>query len=89
MTARFLKKACLKFTKAYINSIIGKEEVAAHLLSKHNIRYLLRLMGKVRQAVIDGRLSQFVLGYLVTYYESKDKFPDWVIEALKLAEISD
>lgn len=35
---------CSNYTRAYINSIIGKEEVAAHLLTIHNIRYLMRLM---------------------------------------------
>ncbi len=70
-----------------MNTVIGKEEVAAHLLTKHNIRYLLRLMGRVRQAIIDGKLGEFVLGFLEGYYGSRDKYPDWVEEAIKLAEI--
>lgn len=84
---RLVKQACEKFTKAYLNSIIGKEEVAAHLLTKHNIRYLLRLMGRVRQAIIDGELKEFVINYLNGYYGSRDKYPEWVEEAVKLAGI--
>ena len=84
---RFSKKACKTFTKSYLNSIIGKEEVAAHLISKHNIRYLLKLMDRVHQAIIESRLSEFVRQYLQGFYAEDKEFPDWVVEGAKLAEI--
>ena len=45
-------------------------------------------MGRVRQAIIDGKLGEFVMGYLDDYFGGRDKYPDWVQEAVKLAEIN-
>jgi tRNA-guanine family transglycosylase len=42
---------CTNYTRSYINSIIGKEEVGAHLLTMHNIRYLIRLMEWLSKAI--------------------------------------
>ena len=81
-------EACTFYTKAFLHSVVCKEEVAAHLLSKHNIRYLLNLMGRFRQAIFDNQLPAFVSEYVLRYYGGKDKLPDWVIEGLKLAEIN-
>lgn len=46
-------EACANYTRSFFNSITGKEEVAASLLTKHNIRYLLLLMKRVREAIIE------------------------------------
>ena len=73
---------------AFLNSTIGKQETAAHLLTKHNVRYLLRLMGRFRKAIFDGRLESFVLEYMESYYGEKEKFPDFVKEGLNLAGFS-
>jgi queuine tRNA-ribosyltransferase catalytic subunit len=56
---RSAQQACRCFTKAYFNSIITREEVAAHLLSKHNIFFNLSLMRKVQQAIKDKTLKDF------------------------------
>lgn len=70
---------------AFLGATIGKQETAAHLITKHNVRYLLRLMGRFRKAVLEDRLETFVVGYMETYYGGKDKFPDFVQEGLRLA----
>lgn len=85
--AKLAYKTCKKYTVAFLNSVIGKQETAAHLITKHNIRYLLRLMARFRQSVIDGRMEQFVVGYMNTYFGGKEKYPDFVKEGLKLAQI--
>lgn len=46
-------EACTYYTKSYLNSIISKEETASHLLTKHNIRYLLRLMARLRESIMN------------------------------------
>lgn len=80
-------EACQNYTVAFLSSVIGKQETAAHLLTKHNIRYLLRLMERFRQSVLQGKMNEFVVGYMLTYFGGRDKFPDWVVEGLKLAMI--
>ena len=37
-------ETCRHYTRAYISAVCGKEEVCAHMLSKHNIHFLLNLM---------------------------------------------
>lgn len=53
-------KTCKKYTRAYLNFIINKEEVAGHLITTHNLYYLLNLMRNFRQAVLEERLESFI-----------------------------
>ena len=55
-----LLKTCKTYTKAYLNANICKEEVACHLITIHNIHYLLNLMKKLRDAIINDNLENFV-----------------------------
>ena len=36
------------------------DETAMHLVSVHNVSYLLSLMRGVRQAIIDGNLPEYI-----------------------------
>ena len=87
MTVRSVDKACRNYTIAFLNSVIGKQETAAHLLTKHNLRYLLRLMERFRESIVQGRMGQFVNKYLEGYFGGREKYPDWVVEGLRLAGI--
>lgn len=44
-------EACSNYTRSFFNTIIGKEEIAAQLLTKHNIKYLLNLMRRLRESI--------------------------------------
>jgi tRNA-guanine family transglycosylase len=44
-------EACTLYTRSFFNTVAGKEEVAAQLITKHNIRYLLLLMERMRTAI--------------------------------------
>ncbi|MBQ3340020.1 MAG: tRNA guanosine(34) transglycosylase Tgt [Atopobiaceae bacterium] len=49
------------YTRAYLHHLVRqKEMLGGILLSMHNIHYLLDLMARARQAIIDGRYSAFV-----------------------------
>ncbi|CAF9913934.1 MAG: hypothetical protein HETSPECPRED_001699 [Heterodermia speciosa] len=45
----------LGITRAYIYHVAAKETVGAHLLTMHNVHYLLALMGRVREAIVEDR----------------------------------
>ena len=48
------------FTRAYIHHLVRQHEMLGGiLLSQHNIRYLLRLMERVREAIEQGRYAEF------------------------------
>lgn len=52
--------ACQNHTKAYIRHLFRqKEATAAILMSIHNIHYLIDLMGKARQAILEDRYLDF------------------------------
>ena len=54
------EKTCMNYTRAYLHGIIGKEEVACHLISAHNIYYLLNLMKDFRQSILTETVEAFV-----------------------------
>ncbi|MBC2577761.1 tRNA guanosine(34) transglycosylase Tgt [Peptostreptococcus russellii] len=64
---------CRNYTKAYIRHLIKANEIlGARLLSIHNLRFLLKLMEDVRQAIMDDRLLDFRDEFYKKYYgESK------------------
>ncbi|MEA5013627.1 MAG: tRNA guanosine(34) transglycosylase Tgt [Candidatus Limiplasma sp.] len=52
--------ACRNFSRAYIRHLFKAQEITgARLASIHNLRFLLRLMEQVRQAIQEDRLGDF------------------------------
>lgn len=52
--------ACRNFTRAYIRHLVKAGEIlAAHLITLHNLRFTLRLMENVRQAIAQDRLLDY------------------------------
>jgi len=52
--------ACRNFTRAYIRHLLKAREILGlRLCTLHNLKFLLDLMKKVRQAIIDDRLGDF------------------------------
>ena len=51
---------CKNFTRAYLRHLIKANEILASvLLSIHNLRFLIRLMEKVKQAIWNENLIEF------------------------------
>ena len=58
--------ACKNFSRAYIRHLIKAEEITgARLTSIHNLRFLLRMMEEIRQAIMEDRF----LDYRREFYE--------------------
>lgn len=61
--------ACTHHTRAYIRHLIKANEITgAHLVSVHNLRYLLRLMEEMREAILEDRF----LDWRRAFYERFD-----------------
>lgn len=74
----------LGITRAFIFHTAAKETAGAHLLSMHNVHFLLELMRQVREAVLEDRFPAFLKGYFGQMYGGeKDRFPTWAVEALR------
>jgi len=72
----------LGITKAYIYHLAAKETVGAHLLTMHNVHYLLSLMGSIRAAILEDRYPAFIRDFFNRLYGSVSKIPSWVVNAL-------
>ncbi|KAE8350185.1 hypothetical protein BDV28DRAFT_159853 [Aspergillus coremiiformis] len=76
----------LGITRAYIHHLAAKETVGAHLLSIHNVHYLLSLMGAARQAILEDRFPAFLRDFFRKLYGEKSKYPEWVQKMSPSAE---
>ena len=78
----------LGITRAYIHHVAAKETAGAHLLSIHNVFYLLDMMRKAREAIVDDCYPAFVRDYFQTLYNGdEEKYPSWAVDALRGAGI--
>ncbi|KAI5776330.1 tRNA-guanine(15) transglycosylase-like protein [Geopyxis carbonaria] len=71
-------------TRAYIHHLAAKETAGAHLLTLHNVSYLLHLMAQARAAVVADAYPRFLRETFAGWYGGdKGRFPTWAVEALR------
>jgi len=76
------------FSRSYIHYLYQeKNEVACHLLSVHNIRFMMRFMEEIRLSVVEGKFEQHLFKVLDYHFDSRDKYPQYVIKALDILNI--
>jgi len=81
---RSRKSGGLGITKAYLYHLTAKETAGAHLLSIHNVHYLLNLMREMRTSIIEDRFPAFLKQYFSRLYSGdRTKYPTWAVDALK------
>ena len=74
----------LGITRAFIHHLAAKETAGAHMLTMHNVAYLLKLMNNARTAVVEDRYPQFLRDTFAGWYAGdKSVFPKWAVDALK------
>ena len=74
----------LGISRAFMHHLTAKETAGAHMLTMHNVAYLLGLMNKARTAVVEDRYPQFLKETFGKWYKGdKTKFPKWAVDALR------
>lgn len=64
---------CRHYSRAYIRHLFkAGETLGAHLASVHNLRFLLRLMERVREAIEEDTLKQLQMRFYATYDMTKN-----------------
>lgn len=59
---------CRHYTRAYIAHLFhGKEMLAGTLASRHNLYFIVNLVKKIRQSIIEGNFFEFKEEFLKTY----------------------
>ncbi|KAI9839168.1 MAG: hypothetical protein M1819_003161 [Sarea resinae] len=73
----------LGITRAYIYHLAAKETAGAHLVTLHNVHYLLSLMRAARTAIIEDRFPAFLKQFFGRLYPEKSMYPSWAVGALR------
>lgn len=76
---------CDKYSRSYLH-FLKEGSVGAQLLTLHNVAYLTGLMGRAREAILEGWFEAFVQQFMVDLYPDR-QYPDWSREALEEAGI--
>ncbi len=65
---------CRNFSAAYVHHLFRARELLAYRLATiHNLRYIMRLMGEMRQAILSGTLGSFRKGFWERYVPPDQK----------------
>lgn len=65
--------ACRNFSRAYIRHLIKAGEITGgRLATIHNLRYLLRLMERIRKAIEEDRFEEFRRDFFNHYDTSRN-----------------
>ena len=78
---------CKHYTRAFLHTAFkDNNALAAQLLTKHNIAYMMSLMRTMRSAILGGTdtYEQFIRGFLVGMFPKGD-IPLWTVDALGCA----
>lgn len=75
----------LKYSRAYLHPLAGKDPVAARIITEHNVVFMMNLMSQIRTAICENRFEQFVCEFLLGMYPISSKVhpPNWVRECLR------
>ena len=77
-------EVCKKYSRSYLYYVFNKNPRGAVLLSFHNVYYLLRLVGRIRESILNEKVNEFVEEFVSKYYGEKG-CPQWVVNALRKA----
>jgi len=78
---------CGHYTRAYLHSLSPRDgSVGSQLLTLHNIEYLVTLMKRTRQAILDDEFPSFVQRFMLDLYPDR-QYPTWSKDALHHAGI--
>ena len=62
--------------------MIQKHDNFCHLLSIHNINFNFTIMKRLRKAIIDGKVEEFLTDFINNIYSEEKKIPIFVKVAL-------
>ena len=81
--------ACQNFSRAYIRHLFKAEEILGlHLASLHNVRFMIRLMEDIRNAILAGTFAQFRQRFLTEYQISNQEVRHAQLEARKRRKLT-
>jgi queuine tRNA-ribosyltransferase catalytic subunit len=88
-------EACSRgVSRGRIHSLLkANNSIAIQLLTQHNVTYMMGLVDRMREAILEGRFASFVRAFMNRHFcssetDGKAAVPKWVKDALEAAGIS-
>lgn len=80
---------CKNYCRAYVYHLMReKNTVGCHLLSEHNVRFQMRFMEKIRNAIKEGVFEEFIVNNIRYHYgDNKEEYPKWILLAIDMLSI--
>ncbi|KAG8985026.1 hypothetical protein FRB93_006127 [Tulasnella sp. JGI-2019a] len=69
-------------SRALIHHLISHETTVAHAITQHNLVFQAKLMGQVRDAIIQGTFPDYLQRFFASYFGTNG-YPRWCIDALQ------
>jgi len=66
----------------------GNTTVAIQLLTQHNVSYMMRLVTRMRQAIMDQKYPDFCRQFLRAQFSNPNDIPSWAVDAMDAAGIT-
>lgn len=85
--------ACTKFTRERLHIMVKEgDPIGVQLLTMHNVAYMMRLVTRMRDAILEGVFIEFVKVFVRKMFPGeiggKKEIPLWVKDALKSVDIT-
>jgi queuine tRNA-ribosyltransferase len=71
---------CTNYSRAHLHLLLKTDALGPQLITLHNVAYMMRLMRRMRAAIIAGTYPEFVRAFLAVMFPDAD-VPVWVVEA--------
>ncbi len=78
-------EVCLKYSRSYLYFLLNNNPRAVELISFHNVYYLLNLMNKLREAIINSKVNEFLEDFIKKQFRDSKEVPDWIVSTLTKA----
>ena len=78
-------EVCLKYSRSYLYFLLNNNPRAVELISFHNVYYLLNLMNKLREAIINSKVNEFLEDFIKKQFRDSKEVPEWIVSTLTKA----
>ncbi len=77
---------CQTYTRAYLHAV-AKETASCLMITIHNVAFQLRLMRRMRNAILEDKFPEFVRAFMADNFPD-GKYPEWTVAALAAVNIT-
>lgn len=68
-------------SRAALHHSVTRETAAAHAITQHNLAFQAQIMGRARDAIVDGTFPAYLRVFFSNYFK-EDGYPEWCVNAL-------